>query len=195
MAHDGSSVPLSDAPGVALRVAELGRRGPGLAARDGDDVRASIRYAVRELAPWELRFDFLVYTDDKKPGESEYELAGFALERPIRLAEANASPDTARMTSHHYSTFLAGFTAYRRIAELRLRFRNDEANARHVAMTSDRPHRDHELLVDEYRSREGSKSRILDMAVDLGCHRTTIYRKLREAVSMGLISESEIKRR
>jgi hypothetical protein len=181
--------------GVATRVAAIRWKGPAPAARDHDDARSSISYMVKELAPWELRFDFIQYVDDERPGESEYQLAGFALERRITISEANTSPDSARMTSKHSATFLPGFPSYCRIAELRLRFLNKDADGRHAALSGPRPYRDLEFLVDEYRFREGTPSRIINMATDLGCHRTTIWRHLHDSVRQGLMSESELESR
>ena len=108
------------------------------------------------------------------------------------MSEANSSPDGVEMTPEQCRTFHENFFSYRRIAELRLRFQNDAANERHAALSGDRPWRDHQLLVDEYRAREGTSSRMLDMELDLGCSRQTLWRHLQAARAEGLISESEL---
>ena len=140
-----------DGRDVTARVATIRVRGLAPAARDTDDARESISYMVKELAPWELRFDFLVYADDERPGEREYQLAGFALERPITTSEANTSPDTTRMTKHCARRLLALVPTHRRASTS---FQNDRANERYASLSGDRPHRDLQLLVDEYRFRE-----------------------------------------
>src|SRR5204863_208605 len=136
--------------GVAGDVAELGLRGPAAGALETDDARRSITFQPSELAPWQVRVDFLVYrVHDDTNGEHfyEYVVVGHELAKPIAIRHANAEPDRAwQLFAAIQARFLSNFVSYSKQAELLLRGERGELEEVRQALRAGRAHKHHAFL-------------------------------------------------
>jgi hypothetical protein len=183
--------------GVAADVAVLGQRGPAAGALETDDARRSITFQPSELAPWQVRFDFLVYYVESDAAEEEpfyeYVRLGHELAKPISIGNANAEPvRAAQLFAAIEARFLSNFASYSKQAELLLRGERGELEEVRHAFRAGRAHKHHGLLVSVYRSLSGAEDRITVMAKAFSVHRTTIWRELRTARDNGYIDASEL---
>lgn len=200
MSGHTESLPRSPLPGVAADVAELGLRGPAAGALDRTDARRSITFQPFELAPWQVRFDFLVYyvRSDVVGDEPfyEYVCVGYELAKPIAIRHANAEPDAAaRLFPAISARFSSNVAAYCKQAELLLRGERGELDEVRQALRAGRAHKYHPFLVSVYRSWNGMPNRINAMADAFSVDRTMIWRELRKARDEGLIDASELESR
>lgn len=185
--------------GVAVGVAEIGRRKPAGGALPSDDARESVTFRVSELAPWRIRIDFLCYylEDDPPPADRyQYVPVGFELTLPVSISAANAEPDAAEEIFPPIAArFAKHYEVYCLHGELLLRHRHGQLSEIRAALVSGKAHKYHPLLVASYRARAGTPTRIYDMAEEFNVSRSTIWRELRVAVEQGLINEDELDRR
>lgn len=191
-----------DATCVQPTVQVLRRRGPGQGARPFDDARQQVWISLPELAPWQARFDFLVLydvvTETGEPrrdetGEVVYEYVcvGSGLEGFVSIGGAQeSSVEVGRGYSERRRRFNEEELRYQHIAELKLRFRDADAER----LQDSTLHLDSRTFARVWRSLDGSESaKTYAMMEIFGVSsRTTIHTAVKRALVDGELDESDL---
>jgi hypothetical protein len=192
-------VTLANAAGVAFPVAIVEFKKPAARASGDDEARAPITFAAKELAPWKVRVDFLIYDQPGKWGSHtfEYVPVGIALvlTGDLSIDTANeAHEDIKKRASVVHRAFARNLESYCYQAELLLRDARDELDDVRLAILKGRAHKHLPLVVALFKLLAGheQEARVREMAEILCVDRSTVFRVLEKAREAGLIAEDEL---
>ena len=150
-----------------------------------------VTFAPDELQPFALRVDFHFVENER--GEQHWLLVGQKVLPP-------PLPELAEWSPRHQRTLNANAFRYRRFAERLLDMRTDEAGTERAAMLAldDAENRKPTATKDldgtyllglerDVQDRRESGAGLMEIALDRGMSRATLWRRLKEAERRGLV--------